>query len=139
VARDKAEQAASQRIAAEVKKTSALDRMIAQAIGADRKLGLDDDPARQRWPTLWDWLTRIYVGRDNIKQPATITIRLGPDGALATLTDRDLGCSLDASSPTLEGLFQALEAALTADACPLRIWGKKEPTVRKRRGGGSNL
>lgn len=114
------------------RRLSRLDRLIAQAIGADRTIGREDDPARTQYPELWRWLATIYVGRDRVKQPATLTLRLGPDGVLVTLTDRDLGCSLDAVAEHLDGALGAVEAALTSPTCPLRIWGKKEPNVRKR-------
>ncbi len=110
-----------------------MDRLIQQAIGADRQLGRDDDPGRRKHPTLWLWLATIYAGRDHVKQPATVTIRLGPEGVLATLTDRDLAVSLDVACPHLADVLAALEAALTGPAPPLRSWGRKEPQLRKRR------
>ena len=110
-----------------------MERLIAQAIGADRSLGRDDDPARKKYPQLWEWLSVIYAGKDHVKQPAVITIRLGPEGVLATLTDRDLAVSLDAACPFLGGVLEALEAQLTQAAPPIRTWGRKEPQVRKRK------
>ena len=115
---------------------SALDKQIQAAIGQDRRLGNPDDPARKRYPVLWDWLSRIYAGRDWIKQPATLTLSLGTEGVIATLTDRDLCCSCGVAVATLAEVFAALEAALTAPNPPIRSWGRKEPQLRKRRGGG---
>jgi hypothetical protein len=117
-------------------KVSALDRAIQQAMGEGRHLGLEADPARERYPALWEWLSRIYVGRDQIKQPATLTIRLGPEGCLVTLTDRDLCVSMDASCASLTTALDAMEAALQAPNPALRNWGKKEPQLRRRRSGG---
>lgn len=117
-------------------KPSALDRIIQQAIGAERKLGREDDPAREKFPNLWDWMSRIYVGKDNVKQPATLAIRLGPEGILVTLTDRDMAVSFDVAAPSLLLAFEAMETALASANPPMRSWGKKEPTLRKRRSGG---
>jgi hypothetical protein len=115
---------------------SHLDRLVQQAMGADRKLGSEDDPARKKFPALWEWLSRIYVGRDNIKQPAVLSIRLGPQGVLVTLTDRDLSVSFDMSCAHLQDTFAAMEAAIVAPNPPMRNWGKREPSVRKRKHQG---
>lgn len=112
----------------------ALDRIIMAAIGDDRVLGREDDPCKLRCPSLWDWLSRRYVGRDRVKTPAVLTIRLGPEGALATLTDRDLSVSVDVACPHVEDVFAFLESALTSECPPIKTWGKKEPTLRKRKG-----
>lgn len=114
-------------------KPSALDRAIQQAIGQDRSLGRDDDPARKKYPTLWDWLSRLYVGRDHVKTPATLTVRLGPEGVIVTLTDRDLSCSFDVACNHLQDALAAIEAALSGPSPPMRSWGRKEPQLRKRR------
>lgn len=114
---------------------SRLDRLIQTAIGTDRVLGKEDDKARELYPELWQWISRIYVGGGHVKQPAVITIRLGPDGVLATLTDRDLAVSLDVACPHLADVLASLEAALTSNTAPVRTWGKKEPQLRKRKSG----
>lgn len=117
-------------------KVSALDRMVQQAIGADRVLGREDDVARKKYPTLWDWLSRIYLTGNHIKQPAIMTVRLGPEGCLVTLTDRDLAVSFDVACSSLTEAFAAMEAALSSPNPPMRSWGKKEPSLRKRRSSG---
>jgi hypothetical protein len=117
------------------RRLSALDRIIGQAIGEDRTLGLPDDPAKVAYPTLWDWLSRIYVGRDHVKNPATLTIALGPEGVLATLTDRDLGVSFGVGCGHLDKVLATLEAALSGPHPPMRSWGRREPKVRKRKSG----
>jgi len=117
------------------RKLSALDRALLQAVGEGQHFGRKDDPAREKFPNLWAWLTTIYVGRDHLKQPATLTVRLGPEGVIASLTDRDLCVSLDASSGTLEGIFAEVERLLSSDTPPIRVWGKKEPQLRKRKSG----
>lgn len=117
------------------KRVSALDRLIQEAAGDGKVLGRDDDPAAKEFPDLWQWLATVYVGRDHIKQPSTITIRLGPGGVLASLVDRDLSVSVDATCPHLAGVFTALQQALTGDAPPVKSWGRREPHLRKRRNG----
>lgn len=117
-------------------RVSPLDRAIEQAMGEGREVGNPDDPAIVRWPQLWRWMTTIYVGRDNLKTPATLTVKAAPGCITVTLTDRDLGVSVDAASATLEGVFDALEAALTSDTPQIRSWSNKEPTLRKRRQRG---
>jgi hypothetical protein len=114
-------------------KPSALDRVIQSAIGDERVLGRGTDPTKEKYPNLWDWLSRHYVGREHVKQPATLTIRLGPEGALATLTDRDLSVSIDVAAPHLDDVYEAIEAALVSNCPPIRSWGKKEPQLRKRK------
>jgi|SRR5579864_6488 len=117
------------------KPLSALDRAIQSAMGTGRKLGREDDPAAVKFPALWDWLSRVYIGTDRLRQPATISVALGPEGCLVTITDRDLGVSCSAACPHLEGVLEALEKALTADVPAVRSWGKKEPKLRKRQQG----
>lgn len=111
---------------------SALDRAIQSAVGDGRTLGRDDDPARVSLPNVWEWLTKIYIGLDRVRTPASIQIKLGPEGVLVSMSDRDLGVSVGASCTHLEGAMQALEAALTSDVPPVVSWGKKEPQLRKR-------
>jgi len=111
---------------------SALDRAVQTAIGDGRVVGADDDPAKEKYPALWDWLSRIYIGLDRVRTPATLTIQLGPSGVLISLADRDLGVSCGAVCEHLDNALPAMEAALTATVPPLRSWGKKEPRLRKR-------
>ena len=119
----------------EVNHLGALDRAIAQAIGDSRTVGREDDPACKQFPELWRWLSTINVGRDRVKAPALVTVRLGPEGVLVSLTDRDLGVSLDATCGNLSEVWAALESALTGSVPPVRSWGKKEPNLRKRKSG----
>lgn len=112
---------------------SALDRLIQTTIGDGRSVGGTDPVARERWPSLWAWLTTIDAGRDHVKQPAIMKITAGPEGFIASLTDNDLCASLDASSGTLEGCFDALENALNGPTPAIRSWAKKQPQLRKRK------
>lgn len=112
---------------------SALDRLVQNAIGDDVAMGSQDDPARKDLPELWKWLATVSVGKDLMKQPATLSIRLGPDCVLVSLVDRDLGVSVEASSSSLQGAFAAMEAALTGSNPPVKSWGKRQPHLRKRK------
>lgn len=116
------------------RRLSALDRAIQTAIGDGRTVGSDTDPGRDKYPALWEWLSRIYIGLDRVKTPATITIALGPTGVLISLSDRDLGVSCGAVCEHIDDSFAALERALTAAVAPVRSWGKKEPRLRKKGG-----
>jgi len=116
----------------EDKYASALDRAIQSAMGQGRVVGRDDDPAKTDFPALWDWMSRIYIGIDKVRTPAAISIRFGPEGILVSISDRDLGVSMDACCPHLGDVFKAIEAGLTAAIPPIKSWGKKEPKLRKR-------
>lgn len=113
-------------------KVSHLDKVIQQAMGEGREVGAADDPARERWPQLWEWLTRIYVGRDDMKQPATITIACAPGGVSVRLSDRDLGVSVETATAHLEDALDSLEVALNNPNPSIKAWGNKEPKLRKR-------
>jgi len=122
-------------MAKDKKQLSALERAVMQCMGDGREVGRADDPARDRWPVLWEWLTSLYVGKDYLKSPAVISIRCGPEGVLASLVDRDLQLSTEVSVPTLEGVFEALNSELSKETPNLKFWGKGEPHLRKRRNG----
>jgi len=120
-------------VARERKELTHLERLIGQAIGQERALGREDDPAREKYPHLWEWLTTIYVGQDYIKSPATIRIAMGPDGPLITLSDADLAIGMDTHCASLEGILDHLEAELGQPAPPFKPYNKKQPTLRKRK------
>ncbi len=115
------------------RKLTAMERAVLHAMGENKVLGNAEDPAKQRYPNLWEWMSVVYVGRDRIKTPASLSIRLGPEGVLATLTDRDLAVSVDAVSPTLEGILAAIEKQLADNPASIKSWGKKEANMRKRK------
>lgn len=117
----------------ELKKISSVERAIQQAMGDNRTIGAGDDPAEKQLPELWRWLTTLYVGRDHIKNPATLSIRLAPGGVVCTLSDRDLKVGLDVGCPYLQDIFKAIEHALQDPATTFKTWGKGEPHLRKRR------
>jgi len=122
-------------VAKSEKKLSALDRAIQQAMGDGRKVGRDDDTARERWPNLWEWLSRIYIGDDRMMQPASLSIVLGPEGTIASVSNRDLQTRVVVSTPFLADALDALEAELSKDTPNIQSWGKTEPKLRKRKSG----
>jgi len=117
------------------RKLSAFDRIVAMAMGDNRTLGLDSDPAKERCPQLWEFLSTIYVGRDRIVTPSKVSIQMGPEGCLVSLQVRDLAHGMNVSCPHLDQWADALEAALASPNPPWIAWGKKEPTLRKRKTG----
>lgn len=110
-----------------------LDRLIQAATADEVQLGSADDPAREAYPALWDSLTRTTAGKSHVKTPSKLTIQLGPGGVIVTWTDADLGHSMDLAAPTLADVFAAVETALNSLNPPIKRWGKKQPTLRKRK------
>jgi len=104
---------------------SALDRMLQAAVSERQCLGSMDDPIVATCPILHKWLTNVDAGPKHLKEPARLSIRATPGGWLVTLTDESLAVAIDASATTLDGLWPALEAALTSSAPAIRTWGRK--------------
>jgi len=118
---------------AKERKLSSFDRIVEMAMGTNKVLGCEDDPSRLAFPSVWEWLSTVYLGKDHVKAPAILTVQLGPEGVLVRLTDRDLATAVDASCRHLSDVYQALETILTTPGAPIRSWGRKEPQVRKRK------
>ncbi len=114
------------------KPLSALDRVVAQAIGEGKVLGLADDPARTTFPNLWEWMTRVYYGIDRIKQPAIVTVVAVNGGFTVRCADRELASAVQVTVRHLDDAWRALEAALADPSVPIQTWGRKEPKLRKR-------
>jgi len=116
------------------RRLSSLDRVVLQAMGDQLTFGLPTDPGRERWPQLWEWLSRTEGGRDHVMQPAVISIQLGPEGCLASITHRDLKRICSIACEHLGDALDALERALNANPSPIRYWGKdQEVRLRKRK------
>lgn len=117
------------------RKLSALDRAVLQALGDGKVVGLSTDPAIERWPVLWQWLTKTEGGNmgEYILQPAIVTLQLGPEGVLVTLTHRDLRVTCSIACPHLDGALDSLEAAIASPNPPIKSWGKDLPNLKKRR------
>ncbi len=115
------------------KQLSALDRAIQQAMGEGREVGHADDPARERWPNLWAWLTQVEVGKDYIVQPASLSISMVVGGVQVSVSNRDLAISARATTRNLGDALDAIEAVCSDPSAIMSSWGRKEPTLRKRR------
>ncbi len=115
------------------KRLSAVERIILQAIGDGKVLGLAEDPAREKFPALWEWLTRVYCGKDNIKQPAILTVLAVNGGWTFRVADRDLASAMTVTVKTLEEGFAALEQVVADPSSPIQSWGRKEANLRKRK------
>lgn len=116
------------------RRPTALDRVLEAALGEQRPVGCTDDPAREKYPRLWEWLTLNTDPKgEYLISPATVSVQLGPEGVLATVTLRDLKYSCAAATHNLDDIFAALESALSSDNPPIRTWGKDEPNLRKKR------
>ncbi len=119
------------------KPISKLDMMIQQATSGGTTLGREDDPAKERCPVIWEWLTRTECGvKDGyqiVKTPATIRITAAPEGWIITITDVDMAKSMDAVTGHLDGFLDALEAAITSAVSPIKRFGRKDPSPRRRK------
>jgi len=116
------------------RRPSALKRALDAAIGEERPVGRADDPAREKFPLLWEWLTLTTDETgEYLIQPGSITVSLGPEGVFATVSLKDIQYSCPCSCTYLEEVFAALEAALGAPNPPVKSWGKTEPHLRKKR------
>jgi len=116
----------------EKKELTPLERLLQQAIGNGVSLGNASDPARGKWPNVWEWLSTVDAGDDFLKEPCSIRIALVPGGVQGALTDPSLGCTVDATSETLEGLFEGLERNLQSAHPTIRTWRKGDLQLRKK-------
>jgi hypothetical protein len=115
------------------KKLSALDRAIQTAMGEGRHVGADDDPAAKKYPQLWEWLSRIYLPGDLMRQPSSLTITLTPTGVQVSVYDRDIGQSVVTTCAHLDDAIKTMEEELNKDNPQIRNSGKKEPQLRRRK------
>jgi hypothetical protein len=85
--------------------------------------GKTDDPAHSAWPELWCMMARVFLPNGKSREPARLTIQLGPQGVDMTLTDVTLGYKLVASCDHLDECFRVLQEQIcrpTARWLPLR-------------------
>lgn len=108
-------------------------KAIEQALGEGRTFGAEGDPAREKYPRLWEWMTTAYLKGGYTKQPAILTVALGPEGVLVSLTDRDLCVRVETCCQSLLDALEAMEKVLCQDNPPIKNWGKREPHLRKRK------
>ena len=112
---------------------SLFERATQIAIGQNMKFGAEDDPLREPFPELWEWLTRTELGGGKVKAPARVTIQLTPGGVAVALMDAGLACSMDVACQYTTDWAEALSIALKSPNPPMRFWDGKEPRVRNRR------
>lgn len=114
------------------RKLSVVERLMSKTMGDGRTLGREGDPAAEKYPELWEFMTRWAVSAKEMKTPAQITFRAGPDGFIASFSDRDMGLGVDVAVPNLDDAWALIEAALCSPTTVWKNWGKKEPKFRKR-------
>jgi len=114
------------------RRLSLFQRAQEEALGKSIPLGRQDDPARKLYPEMWHWLTQTDVEGNRLKEPASIILRITPEGWAITLNDRAFGYAWDANSEFLESVFANLEIALN-DPTRARKTHNKDPKVRKRK------
>jgi len=87
------------------------------------------------YPNLYALLAASLVDLD-CDPGATLNIWLSPDGWVACLSPRWMGLKTFQASPTLEGLFEALEAFLTQEEPDWRSeTGKRRPRAKAKSKG----
>lgn len=118
------------------KRISSFDKMTQVAVGKGIRLGNPEDGAAGLYPELWKWLSTTDAGPDHLKDPARLSIKLVPGGALVSLSDDAYGVSLDASCDTIMNALGAIEQALTAEQPAFRTWSRSEVKVRKKKKEG---
>lgn len=114
-------------------KDRAYRRMV---IGRAQRDGVQlpaDSVAREKYPTLWEFLTTRYPDQNHVVEPARLSIGLGMGCWIITVSHSDYRTKLEASAATLDEAFAAWELAATASDAPWKTWGKGEITLRKRR------
>lgn len=114
------------------RKLSLFERAQQEALGKSIPLGRQDDPARELYPEMWHWLTQVDVEGNRMKEPATLIIRITPEGVSATLNDRAFGWAFDANSDFLEFIFREMEKSCN-DPTKARKSHNRDPKVRKRK------
>jgi hypothetical protein len=83
--------------------------------------GLSQDPARLRYPNLWEHLTVHVCDSGRNKQVGTLSITATPTGFTTTLRDMTLSVSLTSESETLDDVLRDLEALLASARPPWKL------------------
>lgn len=93
---------------------TAIERLEEQLLASTEPYGLVQDPARRRWPNLWEHLTVHTTSTGRSKQVCTLSILAVPTGFQATLRDMTYSATLTVECESLEGVYAALEAEITS-------------------------
>jgi len=112
---------------------SSLQRLVHQAMGDNQDLGHEADPAREKFPALWEMMSVTQVGKDWVKEPARLSLSFVVGGVLVTLSDPMLKRAKRVTVIGLEDALSAIDAAIADPTVPWVPWGKGEPTLRKRK------
>lgn len=112
---------------------TALDKMVARALGETVPLGTPLDPVRESCPNVWACLSTTAAGEDHLMTPSRLSLSLTPGGVIVALSSQALAFSLSTSCVLLVEAFQAMETCLTGPAPPFQLWDGKETKLRKKR------
>lgn len=92
-----------------------------------------DDVAKEKYPTVMEFLTRNEASEELEKVLASVTVKCGLGEWLVELSDPGFAISLSATSSTLDGCWEALERSLTSPNPPIRNWRGETGDVKKRK------
>ena len=93
---------------------------------------LNDEAAEKKFPILYDLLNRRTYSDGTARCPPTLVIRRVAGAVEVVLQEHDFLQQKVASSKTLEGVFKALEKALSDPEVPWREYKSKVPTPLKK-------
>lgn len=93
----------------------------------------EGDGAEVRYPVLWEFLTRTVLDEEHAKEPARLSIQMGPSCFAVELVDASFGVMVSCVAPSLETAFQAIEDTLTGPNPPLRYFRDSELKLKKRK------
>lgn len=95
-----------------------------------------DHKAMERYPTVYEFLTRTEASPELLKELASISIRMGIGEWVVVLSDPGFAVTVTASAETLDSAFAALEDLLTGPNPPIQPWkgetGALKPRKRRR-------
>lgn len=95
--------------------------------------GLEDDPAKEDYPVLWDFMCNGRDTQGGVKKRATLTIEAINTGFAFTMRDLGLSSKVDGTCEHLDMVFDVLESMLRNPRCPWRPIGKGQVTDKAKR------
>lgn len=94
---------------------------------------MSDEPAEKKFPLLYDLLNKRTYADGTARCPPTLVIRRVAGAVEIVLQEHDFLMQKSASSKSLEGVFKALEKALSDTEVPWREYKSKVPTPLKKK------
>lgn len=91
-----------------------LKKVLKKMEGSGKPAAVKDPAFAKLYPTLWDFLT-VTVIDGEARETATMNLFLHQGDLKSFLNDRQTRQSLCVTSDTVQGVFEALEAALASD------------------------